>query len=437
MVGDFAFLKGNIETIILTALYNGDKYGFEIFREIKEKTENKFDIKEATLYSYIKRLEGQKLITSYWGNESLGGRRKYYKLTQEGKNLCEQFMKQWQLHRTVLDNLVTDKPIVLGDTSNELQSTVFLGSKQPRKRNEKKANLGIYQNVDNIAEKLDFLEVQRANTDSTPTTKITTETYVKTNQTNNDFYNAPIMPNYSNVKTNEIEEDINYNMQSSKKLHNTKIESDNERQYKKIIGDLVGDQLKAMPKSFAVKPEQSSSGYRMDEKTLTINELADSLLDQGIKVRIYNKVAANYRPPQLLRKTKINFCVSWIVTLFVALQMLLFWAVGSNYFEVDWRYLVSVVAIPLLFAIVNTTKILIDPKKKTKPRFDFGYSIGNALLTFGLIAVFVFLVNIWFIKIVFTNIKELLMQIVLPLIAAVNIPLSVLMYKLFYNKMIC
>jgi len=58
---DFSFLKGSIETIILNALYSGDKYGYEIAREIKEKTENKYEIKQPTLYGYLKRLEQSKL----------------------------------------------------------------------------------------------------------------------------------------------------------------------------------------------------------------------------------------------------------------------------------------------------------------------------------------------------------------------------------------
>ena len=39
MAGDFTFLKGNIETIILCALFNGDKYGYEIAKEIKDRTQ--------------------------------------------------------------------------------------------------------------------------------------------------------------------------------------------------------------------------------------------------------------------------------------------------------------------------------------------------------------------------------------------------------------
>ena len=88
MNSDFKFLKGNIETIILNALYNGDKYGYEISKEIKEKTDNKYEIKQPTLYGYLKRLEEQDLIEAYWGEESFGGRLKYYRLTDEGKSTC-------------------------------------------------------------------------------------------------------------------------------------------------------------------------------------------------------------------------------------------------------------------------------------------------------------------------------------------------------------
>ena len=56
MVGNFNFLKGNIETIILNALYGGDKYGYDITREIKEKTDNQYEIKQPTLYGYLKKL---------------------------------------------------------------------------------------------------------------------------------------------------------------------------------------------------------------------------------------------------------------------------------------------------------------------------------------------------------------------------------------------
>ena len=106
MGGDFTFLKGNIETIILCALYKEPTYGYEIAKEIRERTNNKYQIKQPTLYSYLKRLEEDDLIVSYWGETSNGGRRRYYALTKTGRANCEQFISEWQYQRAVLSELV-------------------------------------------------------------------------------------------------------------------------------------------------------------------------------------------------------------------------------------------------------------------------------------------------------------------------------------------
>ena len=136
MGNDFKFLKGNIETIILNALYNGDKYGYEIAKEIKEKTENKYEIKQPTLYGYLKRLEEQDLVEFYWGEESHGGRRKYFRLTAHGKTTCEQYLSEWNFHRNILDSLISDQSEDLPEYTPE--DNVFLGSKGTRKRKSRK-----------------------------------------------------------------------------------------------------------------------------------------------------------------------------------------------------------------------------------------------------------------------------------------------------------
>ncbi len=133
-MADFKFLKGNIDTIILNALYSSDKYGYEIVKEIKEKTDNKYEVKQPTLYAYLKRLETDGLILSYWGQESKGGRRRYYKLTEEGRKLCEEFTNEWEFHRTVLDSLVSDKKIELDEVENPSDENLFLGTKKAKKR---------------------------------------------------------------------------------------------------------------------------------------------------------------------------------------------------------------------------------------------------------------------------------------------------------------
>lgn len=89
-------LKGTIDILILSVLNQGDNYGYEISRIIKLKTEGSFEILEATMYLSLKRLEKQKAIDFYWGDESGGGRRKYFKITELGKTQLYQLTHDWK-----------------------------------------------------------------------------------------------------------------------------------------------------------------------------------------------------------------------------------------------------------------------------------------------------------------------------------------------------
>jgi PadR family transcriptional regulator, regulatory protein PadR len=89
-------LKGTIDILILSVLSKGDNYGYEISRIIKMKTEGAFEILEATMYLALKRLENQKAIDFYWGDESGGGRRKYFKITELGKEQLSQLINDWK-----------------------------------------------------------------------------------------------------------------------------------------------------------------------------------------------------------------------------------------------------------------------------------------------------------------------------------------------------
>ena len=78
-------LRGHTDTIILKLLMDGDKYGYEISKLIQTNSCDEYELKEATMYSSLKRLEADGNITSYWGDETQGGRRKYYRITAKGQ----------------------------------------------------------------------------------------------------------------------------------------------------------------------------------------------------------------------------------------------------------------------------------------------------------------------------------------------------------------
>ncbi|ETI70759.1 PadR family transcriptional regulator [Neobacillus vireti] len=107
-------IRGHIDTMILRVLSEGDNYGYEIIKSIFEQSNGKFELKEPSLYTSLKRLEKQKLISAYWGDESQGGRRKYYKITPSGERAYEEAIEAWAAAKKLIDQL-----IVRGGKSDE------------------------------------------------------------------------------------------------------------------------------------------------------------------------------------------------------------------------------------------------------------------------------------------------------------------------------
>lgn len=99
-------ISGYIDTILLKIISAGDCYGYSISKTVVYITNSACEIKEATLYSGLRRLESEKLIASYWGDESQGGRRKYYTLTQKGSESLTENINKWEMTKTLLDRIL-------------------------------------------------------------------------------------------------------------------------------------------------------------------------------------------------------------------------------------------------------------------------------------------------------------------------------------------
>lgn len=99
-------IRGHTETIILSHLLKQDSYGYEINKTIKEKTNNEYELKEATLYCAFKRLEENGFIESYWGDQKLGARRKYYRITESGKKHYKRNKEDWETAKRIINQLI-------------------------------------------------------------------------------------------------------------------------------------------------------------------------------------------------------------------------------------------------------------------------------------------------------------------------------------------
>jgi PadR family transcriptional regulator PadR len=99
-------LRGHTDTIILGLLMSGDKYGYEITKLVSERSDHLYELKEATMYSSLKRMEKDGHITSYWGNETQGGRRRYYRITPSGCELYQKNKQNWDYAKKILDKVL-------------------------------------------------------------------------------------------------------------------------------------------------------------------------------------------------------------------------------------------------------------------------------------------------------------------------------------------
>ena len=99
-------LRGHTDTIVLGVLRRHDSYGFEIYKSIREATGGAYEIKEATLYASYRRLLKDGLVEAYWGDETQGGRRKYYRITDAGRAVYRGKVSAWVATRRIIDSLL-------------------------------------------------------------------------------------------------------------------------------------------------------------------------------------------------------------------------------------------------------------------------------------------------------------------------------------------
>lgn len=102
-------LRGHTDTIVLSCLLDKDRYGFEIYNRILGRTGEKYELKETTLYSSYKRLEHDGHITSYWGDETQGARRRYYHITDKGRQLYRQNKLDLEFTQKIINDLLREE----------------------------------------------------------------------------------------------------------------------------------------------------------------------------------------------------------------------------------------------------------------------------------------------------------------------------------------
>jgi len=469
MSGDFTFLKGNIETIILCSLINEDKYGYEIAKDIKNRTENKYQIKQPTLYSYLKRLEEDDLITSYWGESSNGGRRRYYRLTANGRSNCEQFISEWQYQRDVLSNLV--------DTSGEVraisqdEATPLFGrrsSKKTRKNTVKSqldeqdeiarrlAALGANFDDEEVEVDSDIEDLLTATVEPEENLQPASQTVVEeTVVVVEEVEHAPVVEEVqepapqpasqpvedtqaSTLARFEVVQDtpddfmIGFERlaQVASERQPAAQDTANGENYQHVLMGVLGDQLDDMQNFDAVQQQQQANSFYA-RRSAPLESIADNFAQEGIRMRIYNHATANYKSKMLVPQAKVLCQSAWLTYLFAVIY---FGIIALTSISIsNWQPFLITLAVLLIMPVAFSIYASTEPSRKEKVEFNFKKLILAASILCGIIILFTLALNA-FGNTQFSDYEQVAEKILIPCGIGLMIPTFVAIFYVLYKK---
>jgi len=99
-------LKGNTDTLLLALLEKEAMYGYQIVKEVDERSSGYFAFKEGTLYPALHRLEKAKLIEGRWEDTPNNVRRRYYLITAKGLQALTDRLSEWQRFTIAMDSIM-------------------------------------------------------------------------------------------------------------------------------------------------------------------------------------------------------------------------------------------------------------------------------------------------------------------------------------------
>ena len=426
-------IRDHVDTIILSTLANGDRYGLDILTEIKEKSKGLYELKQPTLYSCLKRLEKLGYVTSYKGDTSNGAQRVYYSLLDDGRKFLENDQYQWEYSRTIINGLLSDKDFDPNSTPPFQASDLRPRTKrQPRSEPSAAESASVYdeQIVLNDSADDDQGPVQQElKLDSAPTDG---QEPIVVQEVPQDFSGQKLKilnPDLKTVIVNKdavlYEQDVDYvgvlddifkGPEQSNPFHNN--------QYSDPYAQYYG---------------QGSDSYRTNDSEYasqySIEAVSAKFAKEGFTVKpYYRKNTTEFYVNKYIYINKIlmttslySYLVYAIFLTIMHLSTMVAFGTPAKSFLIP---LFIMMAVPAFFVI----NYFIDPTKKIAANFNLKKSLSTASIF--LVNAFLLIVLIGFVgfKANFVNLSSIVRPIVFPTIMVLTVPISIVIYSWLYNS---
>jgi len=103
---DAELVKGTLSLLILSLLTRASMYGYEIAATVHRETDGAFTWREGSLYPALHKLQADGLIAGEWEEKETGRKRRYYRITKEGRAALQDKTKAWSALREAVNRIL-------------------------------------------------------------------------------------------------------------------------------------------------------------------------------------------------------------------------------------------------------------------------------------------------------------------------------------------
>ena len=410
-------IRGHIDTIILQTISSADKNSQEILDDISSSSDGKYELKQPTLYSSLKRLESDGFLKSFW-RDAEDGRRKFYHLTDKGRALVRKNLNDWKFSRAVIDSLVKAEP----DVRTEI---VYKEVPMPIKEAAKTPETS--DNTPKTAEKT---------AENSKTSNFSYDSLLFASNNKPQEQASPVSPAAQNAQTNYAEP-----AKDAFSVQNTQTKNQ-DINFRNILNGLIqySEQHSEKPESpqempeikqnVSERPKFSDEITKTDRRNVNsdFGDIIDYCENKHLKLRVSAKSSVN---PTGVYINKVNFTSSIAVFVLLVIEMLIIFTKFKSVLP-GWAPFSLVIF--AVFPLIMTLKYVSEPKKTIYKRL----STKDVLqMTFIIMFSLIFLnvvVYIFILGLDFSSDSGLITYLVVPILLYVDSFIYYLIRSLLFKK---
>ena len=434
-------IRDHVDSFILRFLAQSDSYGYDIHKAISTATEGVYEIKQPTLYSCLKRLEKQGLITSYDGETSNGAQRKYYAITDKGRDFLQKDITQWEFSRTLLDRLLSDKQIDL--------STVERPFDPSELRPKTKRGVGVANAVQESDESSDdaLLEPAGDVEDVVPDTigadepekieETTEET--ASEEVAADVSPEPEKPQESPVFDTKHAVQMDFDTYvSEEKAQNGPDLQDFLREHMAVNDDYRASLEELFrPSATPTQIPQAQEDAQVEEQNVSAfnyGELKERAQAEGYRLHPYSKsVTTSYYSMNFIFSARLRRDALLLLYAFMFLEVLLSFFLLDRVAKLGYLFYIVTGCILLAAPFCGIILYLIKPDKRVRADFDFKTSLSGMIMLMINLIIISMLLAFFLFGADLARPATLIKPLLYPALLFIDLPIYTLIYAALYN----